>query len=263
MLSFFSKKKKILPSDFSFEELEKLHHQPFGTPGYITVSGRKFHFHDAQSFYDSYHEIIAGEIYRFKALSKQPFIIDCGANMGVSVLFFSTEYPGARILAFEPELPIYRVLEENVRNFDLQNVQIIQKAVWNSETTLEFYTDKGMGGSVENVYSKQAPQVVKTVRLKDCLDREVDFLKLDIEGAEYTVLQDCREVLHNVKNLFVEYHSYINKEQHLDDILLMLKDSGYRYHLRQSFSRKRPFIDKHLACETMDMAINVFAYRQS
>jgi FkbM family methyltransferase len=261
MLKFLSKKKKILPVDFSFDQLEQLHHQPFGTPGHIDVAGKKFHFHDAQSFYDSYQEIIVGEIYRFNTANRQPYIIDCGANMGLSVLFFSTTYPGAKIIAFEPEPPIFQVLEENAGTFELRNVGLIPKAVWNSETTLEFYTDKGMGGSVENTYSKQAPQVVQTVRLKDYLDKEVDFLKLDIEGAEYTVLQDCREALGNVKNLFVEYHSYVNKEQHLDDILLMLKEAGYRYHLRQSFSRKRPFIDKHLACEHMDMAINVFAYR--
>ena len=84
---------------------------------------------------------------------------------------------------------------------------------------------------------------------------------MDIEGAEYRVLKNCEAVLKNVENIFVEYHSYINEEQHLEDLLQLLKQNGFRYHLKQSFSRRSPFIDKTVACENMDMAINIFAYR--
>jgi hypothetical protein len=47
---------------------------------------------------------------------------------------------------------------------------------------------------------------VKTMSLKPWLHEHVDFLKLDIEGAEAGVLNDCQNLLCNVDNIFVEGH---------------------------------------------------------
>ena len=79
---------------------------------------------------------------------------------------------------------------------------------------MRFYTDSGLGGRVEMEYGERIPTKVKTVRLKNFLHRSIDFLKIDIEGAEYEVLKDCEEFLFNVDKIFVEYHSIYNEEQH-------------------------------------------------
>jgi FkbM family methyltransferase len=200
-------------------------------------------------------------MYEFETESAKPYIIDCGANLGLSVYYFSKLYPTAEIVAFEPEEAIFNVLDANLKTYQLKNVTAYKKAVWDSETTLEFFTDKGMGGSVTNVFSKQKPTLIETLMLSSFMNKKVDMLKMDIEGAEYTVLKSCAHLLKNVQHLFVEYHSFINKPQQLDDLLLLLKNAGFRYHLKESFSMKRPFIERNYACENMDMAINVFAYR--
>ena len=254
-------KKSPVERNFIQSEIESMAGLQFGTKGSVMVDNKPFLFHDAGCFYNTYQEIIKDNIYHFKTSSKKPYIIDCGANMGLSIYYFAKEYPNAEIVAFEPEEEIYSVLEKNIATFQLANVKLYKKAVWNTETTLEFYSDKGMGGSVENKYNNQKPTYIETLRLANFLNKKVDMLKLDIEGAEYTVLKDCKQLLKNVENIFVEYHSFINKEQHLDDVLLILKQEGFRYHLRESFFRKMPFIDKNLACDNMDMAINIFAYR--
>jgi FkbM family methyltransferase len=246
---------------FQNDELEQLLQMPRNLEGQFMINDKPFLFHDGLSFYATYKEIITTQIYAFNNTSEKPFIIDCGANMGLSVYFFATAYPIATIIAFEPEDAIYKVLEKNKNTFNLQNVTLHKKAVWDSETVLQFYTDNGMGGTVENKYSNQKPTEIETLRLANFLEKKVDMLKMDIEGAEYTVLQDCIPFLKNVENIFIEYHSFIDKEQHLEDILQILKTNGYRYHLKESFSRQRPFADTNLACETMDMAINIFAYR--
>lgn len=259
---FFGKNKNKKVIQFTEQQINELKNQPRWLKGFINIFNHNFHFHDAICFYDSYQEIIRDEIYKFKPVSSKPVIIDCGANMGVSVLYFATEYPTATIIAFEPEDDIYKILEENIASFKFTNVSLQKKAVWDKETKLEFFTDHGMGGSVANVFKKQQPLLVTTVRLADYLQQPIDFLKIDIEGAEYTVLKDCEPYLKNVKNIFVEYHSFVNKEQKLEEILLMLKQNNFRYHLKQSFSQRRPFVDKVLACENMDMAINIFAYKE-
>lgn len=262
-MGYFTRFKNRLkkPGYFKEHEVRKVRKQSRFVNGSINLYGHDFNYHDGLSFHDSYNEIIAKEMYLFETKQEKPLILDCGANMGVSVLFFALNYPKATIHAFEPEVPIFEVLQKNKNAYGWPNVTLHQMAVWNSETTLEFYTDHGMGGSVENVYKKQKPTKVRTIRLADYLQQQVAMLKMDIEGAEYQVLKDCESFLHNVENIFVEYHSFSNKEQHLDDILTMFKQHGFRYHLRQSFSRKKPFINRNNICDNFDMAINVFAYR--
>jgi FkbM family methyltransferase len=181
--------------------------------------------------------------------------------MGLSILYFSRLYPNAEIVAFEPEPPIFEMLKRNMQAFTSINVTVNQLALWNKKTQLDFYTDKGMGGSIENVYRNQQPVKVQTELLSAYINKEVDFLKIDIEGAETEVLTECAHKLHLVKNIFVEYHSFINKPQQLDVILKLLSKAGFQYHIKESFVNTKPFIDRALACENMDMAITVFAYR--
>lgn len=87
------------------------------------------------------------------------------------------------------------------------------------------------------------------------------MLKIDIEGAEFDVIKDCEDMLFNIQHIFLEYHSFFNEEQHLEDILSVFKRQGFRYHLRESFSRSKPFIHNGLVNEKFDIAINVFAYK--
>ena len=229
--------------------------------GLITLFDKPFYYHFGLAFYDTYNEIFEKKIYEFNTTSSSPVIIDCGANMGVSVLYFSKRFPNAKIIAFEPDQTVLPYLEKNITSQNLNNVEVYKKGVWTEETKISFYTDNGLGGRIGIEYHNQEPIKIETVRLKDFLDQPIAMLKIDIEGAEFEVLKDCEELLHNVKHIFLEYHSFYNEEQHLEDILSIFKRQGYRYHLRESFSRRKPFVDKRLVCEKYDMAINVFAYR--
>lgn len=63
-------------------------------------------------------------------------------------------------------------------------------------------------------------------------------------------------------NIFIKYHSIIDKEQERGELLLMLKDCGFRCCLTQLFSRSSPFVDKDVECQNFDMAISVFAFNE-
>lgn len=231
-------------------------------PGSIILFDKKFFYHHGSAFFDSYSEIFRKKIYQFKPRSSKPVIIDCGANMGLSLLYFSRTYPEAEIIAFEPDETVLLCLEKNIESQNIKNVFLHKKAVWVEDTTLNFYTDFGMGGRIGIEYCGQKAQTVGAIRLKSFLCRPVDMLKIDIEGAEYRVLNDCEENLHHVDHIFIEYHSVKNEEQYLGEILQILKRNGFRYHLAESFSRKKPFVDQLLVCEKYDLAINVFGYKE-
>ncbi len=63
----------------------------------------------------SFDEIITQEIYRFKADTDAPLILDCGANIGLSALYFQRLYPKARIMAFEPDTHNFELLTKTCR----------------------------------------------------------------------------------------------------------------------------------------------------
>ena len=230
--------------------------------GKIKLFNNDFFYHHGTAFYNTYKEIFEEKIYEFKPQETHSVILDCGANMGLSILYFSKYYPNSEIITFEPDEDVIPFLEKNIQSQNLNNVELLKVGVWTDSTNLEFYTDHGLGGRMDVKYKDSEAKTIKTVRLRKFLNRPIDMLKMDIEGPEYLVLKDCEDLLKNVSNIFVEYHSFFDEDQELDELLALFKRNGFRYHLKESFSRKKPFIDKYIVCEKYDMAINVFAYKK-
>lgn len=242
-------------------ELSVISREPRFKSGVTSIFGKPFRYHDGLSFTATYKEIFQTHIYEFPPSDRSRTILDCGANMGLSVLYFASNYPDHRIVAFEPDPGIFLILQENMNTFGFRNVELHNEAVWNNQETLTFFTDMGMGGRVENSYSGQKPSLINAIRLRDYINEDVDFLKIDIEGAEDTVLRDCAERLPLVNNIFFEYHNDIRSQQTLDELLALVKQQGFHYYIKESYTRKRPFIDTELTCEAFDMAINIFCYK--
>jgi FkbM family methyltransferase len=178
------------------------------------------------------------------------------------VIYFKELYPQAHVVAFEPDDEIFRILCENLSGFNYQGVELINKGVWSSTTTLQFVSEGTLGGHVlQNKVGPSAKIIsISTTRLKDLLDKPVDFLKIDIEGAEYDVIKDCGDSLRNVRFLFVEYHSDSNEQQKLGEILNILAAAGFRYYITQASDRKSfPFVQK--VQRGFDLQLNISCFR--
>ena len=216
---------------------------------------------DCLSFIFQFKEIFVKEYYKFHSESKSPVIFDCGANIGLSVIFFKSLFPGAAIKAFEADPSIAGLLRKNLKMNSIKNVDVIAKAVWVNNGEIDFGADGADAGSI---FSESNNIKVDTVRLKDLIESEknIDLLKMDIEGAETDVIGDCGDGLKNVRNLFIEYHSFNNKEQQLDKILKILTENGFRYYIKSDEPRMHPFIRHESEISPlMDMQLNIFAYR--
>lgn len=243
------------------KELKRLIRLKRFQPGITTLLEKPIKIIDSASFVSAYNQIYINNIYSFNASSNTPTILDCGANIGLSTLYWKKAYPSSHIFAFEPDPNAYAALVTNCNEWQLSNIDLIKKAVWKSETQLLFQADGADGGHIANqVNSKSQKFTIETVRLRKYLSTKIDLLKLDIEGAEIEVLIDCADHLNNVENLFVEYHSFINREQQIDIILSILKNSGFRIHIQPELVSPRPFIQK-LDSYGMDQRLNIFAYR--
>jgi len=65
---------------------------------------------------------------------------------------------------------------------------------------------------------------------------------MDIKCAEYNVIVDCNESLCKVKYLFIEYHSWFNQSQKLDEILEVLRINNFRYYLENISGKNKDFL---------------------
>ena len=183
---------------------------------------------DQLSLYFEFKDIFKNKIYHFNTQKREPFIIDAGSCIGMSILYFKHVYPEARIIGFEPDREIFEILENNIKRNDLTNVELINTALTSREGERVFFPDGTDGGSL--VYkSNKEPTRVKAVRLSDYINEPVDFLKMNIEGAELDVLSEISDKLHYINEMVIEYHSFDNSNQVLHKILDLLNRKGFMY----------------------------------
>ena len=202
--------------------------------------------------------VFIDEIY-FQHLGPSPLILDCGANIGLSVIYLKKLFPEARIVAFEPDEQNFGLLEKNVASFGFSKVELRQEAVWTENTNITFSASGTLGSKIESGVNKYTT-TVKATRLKDFLQDPVDFLKLDIEGAEYTVLKDAAEKIRAAKNIFIEYHGNFEQNEELTEIFELLIQNGFHYYIKEAapvyrtpFSRNNP--------TTFDLQLNIFCFQ--
>ncbi|PID57827.1 FkbM family methyltransferase [candidate division KSB3 bacterium] len=249
-----------------YRQLEKIRRKPRYSRISTTLLGPPLIVPDGKSFFYSYQEIISHQIYAFKTDKQEPVILDCGANLGLGTIYFKRMYPQSKIISFEADPELFKILQHNLTSFHCHDVHLVNKALWISESSLTFLQEGADGGRIlcnPGTASERMIQV-SAVRLRDYLieHKIIDFLKIDIEGAETEVLLDCEDQLEGVENIFVEYHSFSKQEQRLDELLRVLRYAGFRVHVHNQFAAPQPL----LACPDrsgIDMNLNIFGYRQA
>ncbi len=79
--------------------------------------GHTLHVHDQASFRLGYSELFNEEIYKFRSQKANPYIIDCGSNMGMSIIYFKSLFPDSRIVGFEADPYVFSFLKKNIQSF--------------------------------------------------------------------------------------------------------------------------------------------------
>ncbi|MEO8405355.1 MAG: FkbM family methyltransferase [Chitinophagaceae bacterium] len=246
----------------SFSEYKRIRDMKRFEHGETNLFGSTIRFSDNYGFLCSLLEIFKDEQNKFTSTNPNPVVIDCGSNIGLSLIYFKRQFPNADVTGFEPDDKIFGLLEQNVNSFGFKNVALNKAAIWNEDTQLNFFSDGSLAGSLEiDLANKNVSNSVKAVRLKSLLqNKKIDFLKIDIEGAESTVMFDIKEELKNVKFFFLEYHSILGKEQKFGEILEIIKSAGFRYYIKNHNDYlTHPFNEK--AREGFDMQLSIFCYR--
>ena len=211
------------------------------------VVGNNIKFNNLNTLKGLFNEIFISQCYWFIADNPKPFIIDCGSHLGQSIVYFKTVYPEAKIIGFEPDPTTFENLKSNISTNNFEDVFLHNNALAATDGEIEFYNMKNSTSSVVMSTIKERvaggiKSVVKAARLSKFIDREIDFLKMDIEGAEFTVLQELKDrgKLQSVKQMAIEYHHHINlKKDNLSEMLNLLEQAGFGYQIETDRVRPR------------------------
>jgi FkbM family methyltransferase len=209
----------------------------------------------------TYKEIFGAEIYKFNTPNKTGVILDCGANIGISTLYFALHNPLSTVYAFEPDKAIFELLTKNVQDNQLTNVVLNNQAVWTDNCELSF-SNKGSEASQIDITGASNTKV-NAIQLSTFLAKfeKVDFIKMDIEGAEYEVIQDCADQLNKVENLFLEYHGTNEETEKLTTLLNIVKAAGFKVYIKMAADiLNMPFIEKSTGTP-FDVQLNIFCYK--
>jgi FkbM family methyltransferase len=246
------------PEHAVLRELEwRAVHEPRRGGGQIAVPPYRFDYVDAMSTWPQWDDIFIHQSLAFDSHASAPRILDCGANIGLASLYFKRRYPHARLTAFEADPRLASICRDNLAvNDATEGVEVKQAAVWTSEGAVEFIcegTDSGAIASLDEPVEGSVTSV-PSVRLRDWLEEPVDLLKLDVEGAELPVLDDCRDRLSNVRAMLVELHESNPSRRQTGSMFDLLTAAGFVFDVRaltplpwRSAMVSSPFTDASLS----------------
>lgn len=183
--------------------------EPRRTAGEISVAPYRFEYVDAMTAWPQWEDIFIRQSLAFESDVPEPRILDCGANIGLASIYFKRHYPEARLTAFEADPRLVSVCRSNLAlNGGNGQFDVKTAAVWTADGTLDFVCEGTDSGAIACLDEPiQGPvMAVPSLRLRDWLDEPIDLLKLDVEGAELSLLEDCADRLSNVRAMFVELH---------------------------------------------------------
>lgn len=199
-------------------------------------SGIKFQINNFHNLI-SINEVFNEEEYKIKGLNPK-VIIDVGANIGDSTIYFAKKYPKAVIYAYEPAKSVFKILSKNLEQNNVGNVQTFQLGVGSKKGSVYFYENSKSG--LSSLYLKgdtQKRQKINLVTLSQVIKKHkitsCDLLKIDCEGGEFDILLKLkRNIYSHVKNIVVEYHDKITDYQH-DKLVAVLRQNKFKVKIKQ------------------------------
>ena len=160
------------------------------------------------SDYFVFEQVFSFGAYNLELDFTPSFILDCGANNGLTALHFANNYPNAQIIAIEPEKSNYEMLIKNTYKYS--NITCLQKAIWYKSCFLEIIDPDVLnwGFMLKESDKKTNIQAISILNLIGKYKiSQIDILKIDIEGSEKEVFENEPELwLPFVKVLIIELH---------------------------------------------------------
>jgi FkbM family methyltransferase len=165
-------------------------------------------------------------------------IIDSGAHIGnCSIVFSRLVKNEGLVIALEPGKDAFEVLEERKKRLRMDNVIVVNKGLWESDTrlSLRIFDDSTKDATLCNEMNRDAIEndsEIDCIKLDTLVDElnlvRLDMVKMDIEGAEIEALKGAEKTIMTLSPCFAiaSYHIRNNKQTYME-VENRLKDKGY------------------------------------
>ena len=160
-------------------------------------------------------------------------VVDIGAHIGAFAVRASRLAHRGQVFAYEASRKNYAVLKENRQLNGLENLHIENSAVSDRRGRMPFYTPAQNGGLGSLLQTTSIfMEAVQAIPFADIIAEhgieQIDFLKLDVEGAEYDILLNCPdETLAKVRRVVMEYHEFKGDKRNHQDLVNLLNSQGF------------------------------------
>ena len=187
----------------------------------VTIDKYVLYYCSKESVTQTLEEVFINLAYLFHSNLEMPFIVDAGSEVGVATLFFKIFYPKAKILCFEAHPDTFKLLQKNIKVNKFTDVEAFNVALADRDGTISFY---GEFGSIDDDLDSRGNSIIKSwglqratsseikvtsVKLSNYLDQPVDYLKLNVEGAEQQILDDLEKnkKLLLIRRSLIKFHA--------------------------------------------------------
>jgi len=160
---------------------------------------------------------------------KKPVILDLGSNIGLTCCHYKYLYPDSIIYGYELNKTNYKIAADNTSFYS--DITLFHQGVWFKNDVLSYSLDNNNDAYKIEVLdkSKENIQVANLLSIEEIVDRfeKVDFLKMDIEGAEIEIFEKSNPTwLSKVKSLNIEFH--LDKNQKLSKYENIIRSHGFQ-----------------------------------
>lgn len=168
---------------------------------------------------DIFYEVFWSETYKEHLifLNKEPeIIIDLGAHIGMTSIYLSLQYPKAKIYSIEASRENFEILKANTESFS--NITCLNAAIHFEDGTINFGGDQlSYNQKISETGVPIQALTIQTIMNKYGL-KNIDLLKIDIEGAEKELLSKNNSWLNLVENIVIEIHPPYDTQSLVHDI---------------------------------------------
>lgn len=228
---------------------------PEATVSLTLPNGLKFHL--PSKMMRKAAKFLVREIFKNRRYCREGFeigradtIVDVGANMGLFVMWAAPQAPEGRIVAVEPTDAI-DVLNTNLKRNNIRNVSTIRAAVGSDEGFTEIVTYPRFNvishqrASTPTFFTRalvslwtgrwkqhDSVTVAPTVSLGRIMEenrlKDIDLLKIDGEGCEFTIFRNIAvKHLARIRRIAMEFHEY-HPDNRCEELVSILEGSGYQ-----------------------------------
>ena len=158
-----------------------------------------------------FYQVFVDENYNYKYKKEPKIILDIGANVGYTSIYYTKRFPNAKIYCLESDLDNYNILLKNVEKY--KNIIPCNGALYSHDTILNIYDPNlGAWGLQVSETTNNTNKTVQAYSFKSLLkiwnleNKKIDILKIDIEGSEKELFENDTEFLDNVDLMIIETH---------------------------------------------------------